>query len=42
MHTIICRHGVYFSGTVRELRVFLQKMTRYDIHLTSWIKDRLH
>lgn len=42
MHTVICRHGLYFSGTIGELRTFLQELARYDLSLSSWLKSRLH
>ncbi len=42
MHTVIRRQGVYFSGTVRQLRDFLQNAGHADILLSAWLKSRLH
>jgi len=42
MHTVICRQGVYFSGTVSQLRDFLQKAAHSDMLLSTWINRRLH
>lgn len=42
MHTITCKNGVYFYGTVSQLRTFLREAARSKMSLAAWIETRLH